>query len=234
MKTKQTIVLVVVLLSSHLLYSQKVSTEFPILSGLYLGQKPPGNTPQPFLSTLPDLSRSHSSPVFTPDGNQVYWSTDDTIHFIEQIDGVWTPPRHLKFFRDSINEDIPLLSPDGKRLYFYVSFGDVDRQKRRGIWYVNRTGNDWSVPVSVGSTINDLFGHWQFSVSARGTIYFPGKDEKDEAGCIMVSHRINGKYDKPVKVFESIPGGCPFISPDESYLIFASGFEFDAFWKTQL
>jgi len=213
-------------------FGQSAPQDFPLLKGPYMGQTPPGPSPQLFLRTL--LDRSHSSPVFTPDGNQVFWSADDIIHFMEQTDGVWTRPRHLKLIEDSELEDVPFLSADGNRLYFVAGFRGPDNPERRGIWYVDRSGRGWSAAKSVGPNINRLYGHWQFSVSARGTIYFPARVKDSEEGRIMASQRVNGQYEKAEPVFENLRTGCPFIAPDESYLVFASGYESDAFWKTQL
>lgn len=194
------------------LFGQAKKTELPTFRGPYLGQTPPGNKPERFLPSI--FGNTHSSVTFAPDGNQVYWNAHDSLHMMEQTQGEWTPPRHLKFFETSANEDVPFLSQDGRRLYFYASFNGDEKRHQRGIWYVDRIGDAWSSPRSVGPEINRMFGHWQFSVSAKGTIYFPSEDG------IMASRLIDGAYERPVKVLKDIPGSFPFISPNEDYLIF--------------
>ena len=49
--------------------------EFPVLKGPYLGQKPPGMKPKIFApGILSTGHHEHSSPAFSADGREVYWS----------------------------------------------------------------------------------------------------------------------------------------------------------------
>jgi len=48
--------------------AQQKSDEFPSLKGPYLGQKPPGMTPEIFAPGIVSIEiMNHSSPVFSPD-----------------------------------------------------------------------------------------------------------------------------------------------------------------------
>src|SRR4030043_1843338 len=92
-------------------------TEFPRLTGPYLGQKPPGMTPEPFASGIIPSTRYHTTPVFTPDGTEVYWKMQGfkTICMMKSENGIWTAPREISLsskldgFRD------PAFSPVGKK-----------------------------------------------------------------------------------------------------------------------
>jgi hypothetical protein len=51
---------------------------FPVLEGSYLGQKPPGTTPEVFAPGIISVQENfeHSAAVFSPDGSEVYWCTN--------------------------------------------------------------------------------------------------------------------------------------------------------------
>jgi len=76
-------------------------SDFPKLSGPYLGQKLPGNVPELFAPGI--VSRDgyfeHSAAIFSPEGDEVYWAgkPDGTryfeINFMKMINGKWTEPK---------------------------------------------------------------------------------------------------------------------------------------------
>jgi hypothetical protein len=196
--------------------------------GPYLGQTPPGNTPIAFLPTI--FTRNHSTPVFTPDGNQVYWSSDARIHFMEQVGGIWSSPRHVTLIPDSDVEDVPFIPADGNRLYFYA--GWRSGASGSGIYYLERTPDGWSASATaVGPPVNDMFMHWQFSLARNRSIYFGGSVRAvDEPWFIYGSRLVDGRYDTPERLDSSInvvtdpvvvyAQISPFIAPDESYIIY--------------
>ena len=55
------------------------------------------------------------------------------------------------------------------------------------------------------------------SVSNSGNVYFNSRN--DEGRGVFCSSFINGKYTKPK--FTGVDGMSPFISPDETYMVFA-------------
>jgi len=201
-------------------------------TGQYLGQTQPGNSAIQFLPAI--FNNTHSTPVFSPDGNLVYWTAVQNdagvIRFMEQINGRWTTNQNVKYISDSVNEDVPFFSADGNRLYFYAWF---DRNSNRnGIYYVEKVGNNWSSPRSIGSSVNNMYMHWQFSVAANGNIYFAGsEDAEHDIWHIYKAEWQNGSYLAPVRLPQEInlintpisyayAQNCPLIAPDESYLIF--------------
>jgi Tol biopolymer transport system component len=118
---------------------------------------------------------------------------------------------------------MPFFSPDGKRIYFH--------NKEKDLSFVEKQGNTWSEPKSLGlvSRFPELKMAFFPSIARNGTIYFMGNAEGqwNNSG-IYRAELINGKYAKPELLPKSInaPGDmrnwAPFISPDESYLIFCS------------
>ena len=71
----------------------------------------------------------------------------------------------------------PVLSSDGKRLYFLAAEHDsagIDQNDR--IWYVDRTTQGWSDPVCLPKEVNGVPKHFQFSVDGNGSVYFGGEN----------------------------------------------------------
>ena len=110
-----------------------------------------------------------------------------------------------------------------QRIYF--------ADKENGLSFVEKQGNSWSEPKSLGlvARFPELKEAFFPSIAHNGTIYFMGyvEGQWNNIG-IYRSELINGEYTKPELLPPSInaPGGmrnwAPFIAPDESYLIFCS------------
>ncbi len=61
---------------SSILYAQSTN-ESPGLKGDYFGQTPPGDTPVVFArGIISDNYQQHGAPSFSPDGNIVFWQTN--------------------------------------------------------------------------------------------------------------------------------------------------------------
>jgi ankyrin repeat protein len=212
--------------------------QFPILEGGYMGQKPPGDTPELFApGIVSSIWGLHSTAAFSPDGNIVMWAPmveiPDRLYSLggilmsERKKGRWTAPRFTPFTGDE-EGDVPFFSPDGERVYFMSATplpGDSQSRKER-IWYVNRTAEGWSDPKPVDASVNDYPHHWQISVDADHTIYFSsGVPEGYGEGDIYCSKLVEGKWQKPVNLGPPIntdkDEGMPFIAPDGSYLLFS-------------
>jgi 7,8-dihydropterin-6-yl-methyl-4-(beta-D-ribofuranosyl)aminobenzene 5'-phosphate synthase len=198
------------------------SQKFPILTGLYLGQKPPGKMPERF---APDIFiYNHSTVTVSPDGKEMYWNSgpkfgEGPIMMTKIVDGKWIKPVEAPFSGKQYSkfDDCPFVSPDNKRLFF-ISMRPLGSRtdNKENIWYVERTSSGWSEPKPVSEEINAMKLHWQISVSKNGTLYFNGRDK--EGSSIRYSRCVNGVYAKPENI--GIDGMSPFIAPDESYLIF--------------
>jgi hypothetical protein len=87
-------------------------------------------------------------------------------------------------------------------------------------------GNGWSEPEPVRGGPNLKGIHWQFAVTADGTVYF-GSDDAGGYGMgdIYRSRFIDGAYAEAENLGETINTefgeGSPYVPPDESYLIFS-------------
>ncbi len=210
---------------------------FPALAGAYLGQKPPGRTAEVFAPGIVSGRYGlHSNVVFSPDGKEALWAlmlpgknnqygTGRTV-VSRLVDGRWSYPREAVFEGTRL-EDVPVFQPDGTAL-LDMAERPLPGQKSPGkenIWVWARGPAGWRDPKPVDPSVNDLPQHWQFGVDRRGDLYVatnvPGSLG---GGDIWVSHRIDGRYQKPENLGPAINTAAgeefPYISPDGRTLLF--------------
>lgn len=202
--------------------------QFPVLEGPYMGQKPPGDEPEMFLpGIVSGRYRAHSSIVFSPDGKEAYWTEmtapGGRVMVMRMIGDKWSYEETSEVERD------PSFSPDGSRLYFIKTRpfrkGEKpggDKNFKEEYWYLKRTDEGWSEPVSVGDAVNALGVHWPCSVDKNGNLYFSEFSEK-----MYCSLYKDGQYQEPVRLTrlfnnETLKGHSPHISPDGDCLLFSS------------
>lgn len=227
----------------EILASQGADTggqQFPILEGEYLGQVKPGQKPVAFaLDIVSSNFGEHGCVMFTPDGKEAYWSSTLEIPdsgytlggmlYSRVIDDRWTIPEQPSFVsRDGYDDDVPFVTPDGKRLFFLsrrplTEAGPIGGEH---IWYMDRIGDSWGKPKPVSNEVNTMDHHWQISVSADNTLYFASSSGGGLGmGDVYKSEYVDGKYIAPENLGNIINSelgeGTPYIAPDESYIIFS-------------
>jgi hypothetical protein len=173
-----------------------------------------------------------SHPAFTPDGKTLYFVrstpqfTDWKIYESHWKLGRWTQPEMAPFSGKYADAD-PYVTPDGRRLYF-ISDRPVNGVKRgdMDIWVLDRTKDGWGDPRNVGA-VNSTGNEWFPSLSRDGTLYFgsdrpggQGKTDVYRARPAKAGFHLPENLGSPVNTasdeFE------PYVTPDESYLIFAA------------
>ena len=214
------------------------STDFPVTTGDYLGQRPPGATPEVFARDLVSLAdtNEHVAPSFSPDGNDVIWYANrwpdpgpSVLMTARRESGRWSAPLATPF-----EGLMPAFAPDGRRVYFYAfTPGPSLSQKGQSyldIWTVEKRGTAWSEPkcLDLVAKYPELRTAIQPRLTRNGTLYFMGyaPGPRNDAG-IYRAELINGEYAKPELLPRSINlppfiNWAPFIAPDESYLLFSS------------
>jgi hypothetical protein len=187
----------------------------------YLGQTPPGRTIQRFGPGIVS-DWFHSEVTISPDKQEIYWTDGTSIYWTKQQNGSWTTPAIVPFSGQGTvyyYDDVPVVSPDNNKLFFLskrpISYASPNDEN---IWYVDRIPTGWSEPKPLPQIINSVPGiHWQISVATNGTLYYSAGDK------IYYSRFTNGQYINP-EPFQAINAfgnlTCPFIAPDESYIIF--------------
>ena len=180
------------------------------------------------VASFPPISRIMALLRFLIDGNEVFWQANrrpqnDNEKWLSysmtmrRIGNRWTAPEVSPYV------SVPFFSPDGNRIYSH--------DKDNNPYFVEKQGNNWSEPKSVGivARFPELKFAYKLSIAYNGTLYFMGYAEglRNNLG-IYRTELINGEYAIPELLPPSInaPGDIlnwtPFIAPDESYLIFSS------------
>ncbi len=207
--------------------------DFPVLKGPYLGQKPPGMTPEIFApGIISTEERYELNSEFSPKGDEFYFELSTTtpgeknkgIYFYvimvsKLIDGIWTKPEMTPFSGKYATMDL-CFSPEGDRLYFTSDRPNPwDTSPKNNIWYVERTGQGWSDPVILPPPVySPKVRQGQVSIAANGTIYFRTGDD------LFYSKYLNNKFTDPIILPKAINSpyaeGKPYIAPDEHFLLF--------------
>ena len=210
----------VLLLTFNACNSKKKNTRDnnpPTITSPYLGQKPPGVTPEIFAPGIVSIDgRFEGTVSFSPDLTEMYFAAENTkeetsIYFSKREKDTWTLIKRADFTKGRKKEEMhPFVSPDGKRIYF-TALDTVFKDEK--IWYVNRSGDSWSDAIQLNSPINDdlvFFANqanngdlYYFNLSKFTTYYAPN---------------MNGKFPEVREVPLEF-GHHAFVSPLQDYLI---------------
>ena len=203
-------------------HAQDRSKSFPVLKGPYLGQKPPGMTPEVFAPGIVSTDVSEFGCTFAPDGKLFYFARDRggykyTIYFMKEEKNGWTTPEVASFSGEYIDHE-PFCSYDGKRLYWGSMRPLNDGNVAYSTWFIEKEDATWREPQPL-----DFYAMYVTS-SLNGTLYYTARGEG--GACIARSRCVDGVYiDQEIlgpPVFSEYWDAHPFIAPDESYLIFDS------------
>ena len=202
---------------------------FTSINGEYFGQTLSGLQATRFAAGE-FLSNSewfwHGSPVFSPDGKEVYFgkylSTNEIkIYFSEMNDGRWTMPQNISFAMEEGTNN-PVFSAGGDTLYF------IRHLPGGFIYQVTRNGSGWSTPEVLDIPIPQGTGTgWQFARTNDGKIYFElWEDNGSTPPDIYVTSSVNGVYTAPERLSDSINTAynefAPCIHPNDEYIMFVS------------
>ena len=199
------------------------------ISWKYFGQTPPGKSAEVFAPNIIN-HLAHSSPSFSPNGREIYWSTvsenNETrkIFYVKFENNIWSKPK-VATFSGNYHDDQPFISYDGQKLYFASKRPKIKNgNQENDIWISDKTDQGWGEP----KTINNLIGFWTPTVSRNGTIYFLEIIEDTRVICRAELKNIDYSEIECLNEHINKKGAlnwCPFIAPDESYLIFSSNRE---------
>lgn len=179
------------------------------LTGPYLGQKLPGMAPEIFAPRIVSTNADEYLLEISPSNNEIVFIRKNVIMLITRnSDGSWNMPSIAPFSGKYIDDE-PCYSKDGNKIYFMSRRPLPSSKMASNLWYSERQNNNWNKPKPVlGIEYNKLL-HAP-SIAANGNIYDDG---------IVRFKYLNGKY-LAVEKLTNIAGEFPFISSDESYIIF--------------
>ena len=211
-------------------------SDFPILKGPYLGQKPPGMSPEVFAPGIVTTDDNEYLYGFFNKGNlllfdrtpadQEEWAP--AVYRMEMKDGRWTPPNTSPYLgKPWFHYYTAAL--EGEQIYFAWQGNLEDRSSSSDvdIWRVRMTAEGWAEPTRLPSPVNTEHIDTHPSVTEDGTLYFFSPREGGYGGHdIYRSPSIDGKHTS----VENLGGPVnteydeldPCIASDESYLIYCS------------
>lgn len=184
-------------------------TEFPKLEGPYLGQKPPGMTPQKFAPNIIGKKYRDRGISISPELNEIYFSRR-----LGHRD--WVLIR-LKAENNQWSESVvmprvgrPILGPQGKTMYL-------------GRKYMTRTQSGWSDVTSLGEEF-EQYRIMRLSGSSKGTLIFDEVGTREGDSILRYSRLNDGQRETPKAFGKQVNTGKfnahPFVAPDESFFIF--------------
>ena len=210
------VMLVLVLLAAVPLQAQGNKEERSGSTETYFGQKPPGTKAEVFAPDMLTIE-PHDSPVIMQDESlMIIGSMEEGILFYEMTNGTLSlTPNPLGFDIPTICQGVAV-SPSKNRFYIR-DWNDGDAY----FYFIDKTANGWTSPKSLGDDVNSIDTHWQFTVAANENLYFLSRGQG-----IVVSVSDGDAHLKPVPLKledgSDLQGGTPYISPDESYLLFCA------------
>lgn len=203
--------------------------DFPVLKGPYLGQKPPGTTPEMFAPGIVSGPFDERIAFFSPDGKEFYYGLRGVPHtmvvHMNEKDGQWRE-QETAFFSGKYFCEFSL-SPDGNTIV-YCSNQPVNGQgpptKIWKTWIIERTRSGWSKP----KVIDIDAGYPNLSLK-RNLYFFDYRKTGEHDGQIYMALYQDGEYSNPIDISDSeneinsiSHDVDPYIAPDESYLIICS------------
>jgi hypothetical protein len=209
------------------------NTHFPALKGPYLGQKPPGMTPELFAPGIITTDKSEGCSGWGNDMEyfifQRWIEGKSKLYIMNQNNGIWSAPELLPFV-DKYQVGDFTIAPDGKTMVFAsnVLIDEIGSEGEGGnIWIVVKTETGWTEPKHIGLGINTKYHDSYPCLTANGNLYFfsrrPGGYGDSD---LYMSEFVGGEYQAPVnlgpKLNTEYHEWDTFTAPDECYMIYCS------------
>jgi len=225
MKPKKSLI-GILLFAAFVFNSNAQQDDFPVLKGPYLGQAPPGMTPEIFAPGIISTQyHEHSAANFSPDGKEMFYTLScelgHVIIYTKIENGNWTIPKPAPF-SGKYSDDKHIWSSDGNVLFFRSKRplhkgGDPENQYKN--WAVTRNLSGWNSPK-----IHDSQNGF---ITNNGNRYISLKNPEDERDWnIFVSKFEKSKFQKPEKLGDEIntdkTESSFYIDPEEKFLIFST------------
>ncbi len=172
----------------------------------YLGQELPGDIPQKFAPGIVSTDDDDSCFEISASGKEIVFSREMKIYVIKRDqNGVWSNPTPLPFSGGETS-----FSKDGKKIYFNSRDNFPGVKVPEKVCVSQKLIDRWDKPFPLGEPVTNQTVHAP-TVAGNGNIYASG---------IIRLKFIDGKYQPPEQLRPAIKGHHPFISADESYMIF--------------
>jgi hypothetical protein len=186
--------------------------------GPYLGQKPPGPSPEVFAPGILSTNAHEYHISFAPDGREIYFSRSGVGTLVSRWgDDGWTAPERIDFIDENHLTEEANLTPDGRAVVFC---GRASVRESRTLYRAERNGAGWGPPT-------ELFPGMYATATLDGTLYYTAHGEGRDYGAIVKRQWTADGYGEPEVVpgegiNSEYPDAHPWIAPDESLLLFDS------------
>jgi hypothetical protein len=205
--------------------------DFPVLTGPYLGQTPPGNTPVIFAPGIVSTGLYTRDIAISKAGDEIYFCVADgglsAIFVTRLYGGRWSEPAIAPFSGKGFLDFEPHLSPDGRQLLFLSNRPPAGQEPRNGwfyqhIWATTLTDEGWSEPRMIPAPVNSEDNEFYPSITKDNVLYFT-RSKKNGSARIYRTKLENGSYGDPKMVPFVIPEKGmlfnAFVSPQDDFLI---------------
>jgi hypothetical protein len=204
----------------------------------YLGQPLPGMAPVVFAPGVVSTEAVELNGVFTPDMKEFFFTRNfegtPTMFHSQLTRGAWSAPRPLMLYPGkarALAVDMAV-SPDGNELFFLGNYhpeaATGAKRTDADIWRSRRVNGEWATAEMVPPPVSSAAGEVYPTVVRDGSLYFTSNRPGGPGGnnLYRAQRRADGSFAEPVLVPPPVNSeagvGDPFVSPDETYIVFSS------------
>ncbi len=188
----------------------------------------------PFLTGLVSTGAYERDGCYSKDMNEFYFSRmfygqQVILKISKNLNGEWQEPEVAEF-SGQYSDSSPFLSSDGNTLFFSSNRPvDIDNKKPKDfdLYFVKKNETGWTEVNRFSRVINSPRGEYYPSIAQNGNLYFCSHPKDDSTKIhIYKSEFKDGVYHEAIILGNEINSESsevnPYISPDESYLLFTS------------
>jgi Tol biopolymer transport system component len=187
--------------------------------------------PQVFEPGVISSPANDGAPVFTPDGNTLYFTRSgptgqpSVIMESQRKAGHWSAPV-IASFSGQWYDSSPAIANDGSFIVFQSTRpSGTNGAKASHLWRVERVGKGWGTPSELPPAVNISANIFRPSLAADGTVYFISRTRRDQNFQMYCSRRSADGY-APAEALSFSDGSAfdvdPEITADQSFLVFSS------------
>jgi len=179
--------------------------------GPYLGQQPPGATPEIFAPGIICSELRETMSWIPADGKSIWFSvsvshTESAVMVTTVSNDQWQSPQQFPLLTDFA---IPYLapSPNEDRLYYSAPGQDAAGTPTddQDIYFIQRTAEGWSQPVRLPDGVNTTAQDCNPFVSAQGDLYFASNRLGGLGGLdVYCAEYVDGGFREPRNLGESV------------------------------
>ncbi len=198
-----------------------------------LGETPPDLEPLLFRPGSVSTGGVELSLAVHPDWQELYFTRLEsgraTILVSQYSETGWSTPAPASF-SGTYDDIAPFIRADGQALYFVSHRPPANRTTPSAyphIWFVERSGAEWTAPTQLILPLASADGETSPTLTRDGTLYYVANYPTLGGAGLYRSRHTDGAYQLPERIdvlthSDRIVEVEPFVSPDESFVLFYS------------